>query len=127
MIPLSNPITTASGEKVDHITLARGSSVVVPIRAINRSEEIWGPDAKEFKPERWLDNEAGLTGKAKEVQGWHHLLSFSDGPRICLGRAFAFAEFKVRNNLCSLHLFELILTMADLIGCSDCVGSGLRL
>ena len=62
---------------------------------MNRSEEIWGPDAKEFKPERWLDGDAGLNGKAKELQGYHHILSFIDGPRMCLGRAFAAAEFKV--------------------------------
>ncbi|OCB92139.1 cytochrome P450 [Sanghuangporus baumii] len=94
IIPLSTPITTTSGKQVDHIAVAQGSAVFVSIRAINRSEEIWGPDAKEFKPERWLDNESGLTPKAKEVQGYHHILSFVDGPRTCLGRAFAIAEFK---------------------------------
>nr|QEP49721.1 11-oxo-beta-amyrin 30-oxidase [Inonotus obliquus] len=108
VIPLSNPITTASGEKVDHITVAQGSAVMVPIRAINRSEEIWGPDAKEFKPERWLDNEAGLTSKAKEIQGYHHILSFIDGPRTCLGRAFAIAEFKsVLSVLIRNYVFEM--------------------
>ena len=95
MIPLSSPVTTASGEKVEHITIAKGSTVFVPIRAINRSEELWGPDAKEFKPERWLDDESGIPPKAKEVQGYHHLLTFTDGPRVCLGRHFAVAEFKV--------------------------------
>ncbi|KAL5488446.1 hypothetical protein ACEPAI_6564 [Sanghuangporus weigelae] len=94
IIPLSTPITTTSGKQVDHISVAQGSAVFVPIRAINRSEEIWSPDAKEFKPERWMDNESGLTSKAKEVQGYHHILSFIDGPRTCLGRGFAIAEFK---------------------------------
>ncbi|KAL5488430.1 hypothetical protein ACEPAI_6548 [Sanghuangporus weigelae] len=94
VVPLSVPITTATGERVDHITLARDTSIIVPIRAINRSEEIWGPDAKEFKPERWLNSESGLTEKAKEIHGYHHILSFIDGPRTCLGRPFAIAEFK---------------------------------
>ena len=71
---------------------------MVPIRALNRSEAIWGPNAKDFKPERWLDDESGLTPRAKEFQGYHHLLSFIDGPRICLGRVFAVAEFKVRGS-----------------------------
>ena len=95
VIPLSSPITTASGRNVDHISVAQGAAVLVPIRTINRSEAIWGTDAKEFKPERWLDNESGLTPKAKEVQGYHHILSFVDGPRTCLGKQFAIAEFKV--------------------------------
>lgn len=90
---------TASGEIVDHITLGAGASLVIPIRAINRSEALWGPDAKVFRPERWLENESGLTPKAKEIPGYHHLLTFIDGPRICLGKLFAVAEFKVRQNL----------------------------
>jgi cytochrome P450 len=62
---------------------------------MNRATAIWGPDAKEFKPERWLDNESGLTARAKEIQGYHHLLTFIDGPRTCLGKGFALTEFKV--------------------------------
>ena len=94
-IPLSGPITTASGERAESIMVARGSNILVPIRAINRSEQVWGPDAKNFKPERWLNYEVGVAGKAKTVQGYHHILSFADGPRTCLGRPFAIAEFKV--------------------------------
>ena len=62
---------------------------------MNRSTSFWGPNAKEFKPERWLDDESGVPEKAKEVQGYHHLLTFVDGPRTCLGKGFALAEFKV--------------------------------
>ncbi|KAG2364252.1 cytochrome P450 [Suillus spraguei] len=35
--------------------------------AINRSSAIWGADAKEFKPDRWL-TEDGISGKTREVQ-----------------------------------------------------------
>lgn len=34
--------------------------------------------------------------KKNQIQGHRHLLTFSDGPRICLGKAFALAESKVR-------------------------------
>ena len=61
---------------------------------MNRSTVIWGPDAKEFRPERWLEKN-GLPKKAQEIQGHRHLLTFSDGPRTCLGKGFALAEFKV--------------------------------
>ncbi|KAG2046590.1 hypothetical protein BDR06DRAFT_1014587, partial [Suillus hirtellus] len=47
----------------------------------------------EFKPDRWL-TEDGISGKAKEVQGHRHLLTFVDGPRTCLGKDFAIVEFK---------------------------------
>ena len=66
------------------------------MRCVNRSDEFWGADAKAFKPERWLENEAGLTPQSKEIPGFHHFFTFIDGPRICLGKLFAVAEFKVR-------------------------------
>jgi cytochrome P450 len=92
VIPLSKPIETLSGI-TDHIVVAKGTAVVVPIHAMNKSAELWGEDAERFVPERWLD-EAGLAG-ANDVQGYRHLLTFVDGTRKCLGQGFALAEFKV--------------------------------
>ncbi|KAJ6482242.1 cytochrome P450 [Mycena vulgaris] len=91
IIPLGTPVVTPSGETISSIAVAKGSAIVAPIRCINRSEAIWGPDAKEFKPERWLED---ITVRAKELQGHRHLLSFHEGPRICLGKSFALAELK---------------------------------
>ncbi|KAJ7034283.1 cytochrome P450 [Mycena alexandri] len=91
VIPLGTPIVTPSGETISSIAIAKGTSVMAPIRCINRSETLWGPDAKEFKPERWFED---ITTQAKELQGHRHLLTFHDGPRTCLGKVFALAEFK---------------------------------
>ncbi|KAH8798013.1 cytochrome P450 [Flagelloscypha sp. PMI_526] len=95
VVPLSKPYTTSNGTVVDRITIAKGSTVTVPIIMMNRSKNLWGPDAKEFNPSRWLDidNETRHL-PAKEVQGYRHLLTFSDGPRTCLGKNFAIVEFK---------------------------------
>ncbi|EIW74082.1 cytochrome P450 [Coniophora puteana RWD-64-598 SS2] len=93
VIPLSEPIKDASGTPRDHIVVAEGTQVTVSIHFVNRSEKFWGPDAKQFKPERWL-NPDGLESRAKEIQGHKHLLTFADGPRMCLGKAFALSEFK---------------------------------
>jgi cytochrome P450 len=86
---------------VDSLAIAKGTTVVVPSTTINRAEAFWGPDAKEFKPERWL-TEGGLD-RAKDIQGYHHILTFSDGPRSCLGRGFALAELKVIVDLALAH------------------------
>ncbi|KAG1882689.1 cytochrome P450 [Suillus subluteus] len=94
VIPLSEPVCTESGKMTDSISIAKGSLMVISIRAINRSLAIWGLDAKEFKPDRWL-TEDGISGKAKEVQGHRHLLTFVDGPRTCLGKDFAITEMRV--------------------------------
>ncbi|KAJ7124543.1 cytochrome P450 [Mycena epipterygia] len=91
IIPLGTPIVTPSGETISSIVIAKGSGVTAPIRCVNRSEALWGPDAKEFKPERWFED---ITVRAKELQGHRHLLTFHDGPRTCLGKSFALAEFK---------------------------------
>ncbi|EPQ59966.1 cytochrome P450 [Gloeophyllum trabeum ATCC 11539] len=107
VIPLSTPITTASGNVVDRIVVAKGTQVTIPIACMNRSDAIWGSDAKEFAPERWLD-EACIPKKAKEVQGHRHLLTFIDGPRKCIGRGFALAEIKaVLSVLVRSYTFQL--------------------
>ena len=82
----------ASGKLVSELVIAKGEGVHFPIAYMNVSEELWGPDAKQFRPERWLDGE--LSEGARSIQGHHHVLSFSDGPRFCLGRQFALANFK---------------------------------
>ena len=48
---------------------------------MHRREDLYGEDAAEFKPERWLDDadEKGLR------VGWEYL-PFNGGPRICIGR-----------------------------------------
>ncbi|CCL99011.1 uncharacterized protein FIBRA_01019 [Fibroporia radiculosa] len=106
IIPLSTPLRTPSGTIVDRIAIPKGQVVTVPIHSMNRSCEFWGADAKEFDPERWLRPD-GLPKRAQEIQGHKHLLSFVDGPRICLGRGFAQAEFKaVLSVLIRNYVFE---------------------
>ncbi|KAG1901457.1 cytochrome P450 [Suillus fuscotomentosus] len=107
VIPLSVPVRTMSGNMTDSISIAKGTLITIPIGAINRSSTIWGPHAKEFKPDRWL-TEDGIGGKAKEVQGHRHLLTFIDGPRTCLGKDFAIMEFKtVLSVLVKNFVFEM--------------------
>ncbi|KAG1785647.1 cytochrome P450 [Suillus plorans] len=107
VIPLSEPVRTASGNMTDSISIAKGTLITVSIAAINRSSTIWGPHAKEFKPDRWL-TEDGIGGKAKEVQGHRHLLTFVDGPKTCLGKDFAIMEFKtVLSVLVKNFVFEM--------------------
>ncbi|KAJ6459949.1 cytochrome P450 [Mycena sanguinolenta] len=88
VLPLGQALTTAFGTVVDRIVIPKGSIVTVPIRSIHRSETFWGPNAKDFAPERWVTLGTDLV-RAKEIQGHRHLLTFLDGPRTCLGKSFA--------------------------------------
>ncbi|KAG9309787.1 cytochrome P450 [Chiua virens] len=109
MIPLSRPVRTRSGKSVDHISVAKGSTVSVSVPFMNRSTAFWGPDAKVFRPERWLE-EDGIPARAKEIQGYRHLLTFIDGPRTCLGKGFAIAEFKI---VLSVLIRNFVLELRD--------------
>ncbi|KIK17678.1 hypothetical protein PISMIDRAFT_633442 [Pisolithus microcarpus 441] len=107
VIPLSEPVLTKSGQAIDSISVARGTRIGLPLACINRSTAIWGPDAKIFRPERWLEKD-GIPKKAQDVQGYRHLLTFADGPRNCLGKGFAVSEMKaVLSVLVKSFLFEM--------------------
>jgi cytochrome P450 len=108
IIPLSQPLTLADGTVTDQIFVEAGSIVSVPIAAVHRLRSLWGEDAHEFKPERWLNNGEGIGAGAKELQGHRHLLTFTNGPRTCLGKGFALAEFKASFAVLVKHFsFEL--------------------
>ncbi|TFY56401.1 hypothetical protein EVJ58_g7669 [Rhodofomes roseus] len=70
--------------------------VHVPVRdGIHADPAIWGPDAQEFRPERWLEGDSALPEMVKMIRAPGHLLTFGDGPKTCLGKYFAMAEFKI--------------------------------
>ena len=53
-MPLSEPVQGLNGELLTEIPVPKDTTVVVGIRACNRNKALWGDDADEFKPERWL-------------------------------------------------------------------------
>nr|AAP79889.1 cytochrome P450 [Colacogloea retinophila] len=55
--------------------------------ALGRNEEVWGADAKEWKPSRWIDDE----GRPIQYSQWKAHF-FNGGPRICLGKSLATLE-----------------------------------
>ncbi|KAG6816197.1 hypothetical protein H0H87_007828 [Tephrocybe sp. NHM501043] len=94
IIPLSEPIMQANGHLTKSIFVGKGTNVRVQTATMNQSAVIWGTDAKSFIPNRWLDGSV-TQHRSSEIQGYRHLLTFSDGPRICLGKTFAITELKI--------------------------------
>jgi PHYB activation tagged suppressor 1 len=74
--------------EVGGIRVPEGTALAIPIATIHRDKEVWGEDANEFKPLRF---EKGVTMAAKHPNA---LLSFSAGPRSCIGQNFAMIEAK---------------------------------
>ncbi|OCL12342.1 cytochrome P450 [Glonium stellatum] len=72
--------------------IPKGTSVVICAWAINCSQELWGEDAKEFNPDRWIGPGRANTGGADSN---YSFLTFLHGPRSCIGKDFAKAEFAI--------------------------------
>ncbi|KAI0023455.1 cytochrome P450 3A5 [Xylariomycetidae sp. FL0641] len=72
----------------------KGTQVVICPHVTNLSPRIWGDDAEEFRPERWEH----VTGEAASA---YSIETFLNGPRVCIGKAYAILEVKV-------YLIELV-------------------
>jgi len=67
-----------------------GKSVIhINIYAIQRDPDLWGKDADEFRPERFLGDEG-----RKKINSFD-FLPFSKGSRDCIGKYFALLEAKI--------------------------------
>jgi hypothetical protein len=84
-----------------------GQLIRIPIRdGANIDEDIWGPSAAEFRPERWIEDR-GLPESAQLLRAQGNVISFGDGfvnhplhatylhlrwdffrLKVCLGRLF---------------------------------------
>lgn len=54
-MPLLWPIKSADGKsEIKEIPIKKGTTVHVSIINVNTCKKIWGEDAEEWKPERWL-------------------------------------------------------------------------
>ncbi|KAK8047926.1 hypothetical protein PG996_015990 [Apiospora saccharicola] len=88
-----NPAATTHREAAKSLTLQgisvpRGTTLDIIPAVTMLSRAIWGDDVDEFDPTRW--------GRLSEEQASPYVFSaFSNGPRICLGKAFALMEIKI--------------------------------
>jgi cytochrome P450 len=73
--------------------IPKGTQVLLSPWAINRSPHLWGADASDFVPDRWInmDNTPNNNGGAPSN---YALLTFLHGPRSCIGGSFAKAELR---------------------------------
>lgn len=88
---VANCNTTVQGQYIP-----RGTLLLIPIWAINTDRLLWGPDADEFKPERWLSPEQGGTSSSNAASGGatsnYAFMTFIHGPHSCIGGSFSKAE-----------------------------------
>ena len=92
------PVPMTLREAAHNTTIAghfvpKGTRVMLCPWAINKSESLWGPDAKKFNPDRWLPSEKNPHSANGGAPSNYAMLTFLHGPRSCIGQAFAKAEF----------------------------------
>ncbi len=79
--------------------IPKGTLVLASPWAVNRDTMHWGPDASQFRPERWLET-TGAGGPPKfnargGSSGKHSFLTFLHGPRNSVGKVFATTEILI--------------------------------
>ncbi|KAF9071344.1 cytochrome P450 [Rhodocollybia butyracea] len=95
IIPLNQAILARSGEMISSFAVRAGQVLRIPWAVLNSSKQVWGNNASEFIPERWIEP-GGLPTFDKLPHGpWGDVSSFSDGPRSCIGFRLAVLELKI--------------------------------
>ncbi|CAN6447182.1 unnamed protein product [Victoria cruziana] len=69
--------------------IKKGARILYSIYSMGRMESIWGKDCGEFKPERWIKE-----GKFVSESQFKYAV-FNAGPRLCLGKKFAYNQMKM--------------------------------
>ncbi|ETK73122.1 hypothetical protein L917_19647 [Phytophthora nicotianae] len=75
----------------DGTFVPKNTDIGIAFYTTGRLTSVWGEDALEFKPERFLDAETGEIIKVSSSK----FCAFSAGPRICVGRNLAYLEMKI--------------------------------
>ncbi|OJA16324.1 hypothetical protein AZE42_08377 [Rhizopogon vesiculosus] len=65
-LPLQFPVRSASGEEINAVPVAENQRIVMSILAANHNQAVWGEDASDWKPERWLNSSQGDTPGVKD-------------------------------------------------------------
>ncbi|OJA13946.1 hypothetical protein AZE42_01348 [Rhizopogon vesiculosus] len=95
ILPFSRPIKGNDGKDIHEVLVPKNTEVVVSILSSNRNPEIWGEDALQWKPERWLSPLPRSVMNAQIPGVYSHLMTFIGGGRACIGFKFSELEMKV--------------------------------
>ncbi|KAF5744329.1 hypothetical protein HS088_TW08G00932 [Tripterygium wilfordii] len=89
-VPMDGRCAETDDVLPDGFRLRKGDGVYYMAYAMGRMPHIWGEDAEDFRPERWLDSNGVF-----QPESPFKFISFHAGPRICLGKDFAYRQMKI--------------------------------
>ncbi|KAM0240146.1 hypothetical protein ACHAP5_008066 [Fusarium lateritium] len=83
-------VVPPGGVQIGEHFLPQGTTCGVSARAVNCSRELFGPDAEEFRPERWISRDLEDEERIKNEKSL--LMTFGMGSRSCVGKHLATVE-----------------------------------
>ncbi|XP_038685591.1 cytochrome P450 704C1-like [Tripterygium wilfordii] len=89
-VPVDGKYCFSDDTLPDGFFVRKGDMVTYQPYAMGRMKFLWGSDAEDFRPERWLD-ENGVF----QAESPFKFTAFHAGPRICLGKEFAYRQMKI--------------------------------
>ncbi|KAL1716274.1 cytochrome P450 [Schizophyllum commune] len=95
ILPFGKPVVGVDGRELTEIYVPAGTPIIISIINANRSKDMWGVDALEWKPERWLAPLPQSVANAHMPGVYSNLMTFLGGGRACIGFKFAQLEMKV--------------------------------
>ncbi|KAI8974228.1 cytochrome P450 [Trametes punicea] len=95
ILPLSAPIRGIDGSLIHSVPVTKGMRVMTDLMGSNCNKELWGADADEWKPLRWLKPLPRAVEDARIPGVYSHLMTFIGGGRACIGFKFSQLQMKV--------------------------------
>ncbi|TMW59372.1 hypothetical protein Poli38472_004441 [Pythium oligandrum] len=75
----------------DGTFVRKGMRIGLSSYALGRLPSVWGEDAAEFRPERWIDPETKTIIQVSPFK----FMAFHAGPRMCMGATLAMLQMKI--------------------------------
>lgn len=95
VLRLYSPAITTFREAAKDLTICsvpipKGTVLLASPCVSSQKHQTWGPDADHLRPERWGDELGGSAAADAYAYG-----AFMHGPRVCIGKQYAYIEFKI--------------------------------
>ncbi|KAK0478584.1 cytochrome P450 [Armillaria luteobubalina] len=115
VLPLAEPIINSDGTACSQVPIVKGQTIFASLYTYNRLPSVWGDDAGEWNPRRFLE----VRGEKQESLGvYANLMTFSAGIRACIGWRFAVMELQsVVTELLSNFEFSIPKGAPDILPC----------
>ncbi|XP_058751664.1 cytochrome P450 704C1-like isoform X1 [Vicia villosa] len=103
-VPLESKYCFLDDKWPDGYNVRKGDLVSFQPYVMGRMKFLWGEDAEIFRPERRFDENGNLKRESS-----FKFTAFQAGPRICLGKEFAYRQMKIFSAiLLGSHSFKLV-------------------